>query len=89
MRDIVGRSCKMAGYPMPEDVVLTKHGLLTGVPSVEKFVWGKPDKPEHRIFTHIKIRFKESLLGPLLIGAGRFQGFGLLKPIGGQDAHPQ
>ena len=34
MGDIVERSCELAGYPLPKEIVLTKHGLLTGVPSV-------------------------------------------------------
>jgi len=89
IQDILTRGLKQAGYPTPTQIVIGKHGFLTGVPSTSEFVWAKPEKPEYRMFVHVSLQFNESLLGPLLLGSGRFQGFGLFRPIGGQDAHSQ
>jgi CRISPR-associated protein Csb2 len=38
---------------------------------------GKPSRPQ----IHVFLRFEQPLLGPVLIGAGRFLGYGLCKPI--------
>lgn len=38
---------------------------------------GKPSRPQ----IHIYLRFNCKLLGPVLIGAGRFAGYGLCKPL--------
>ncbi|MFZ9115010.1 MAG: type I-G CRISPR-associated protein Csb2, partial [bacterium] len=89
IQDILTRGLKQTGYPTPTQIVIGKHGFLTGVPSTSEFVWAKPEKPEYRMFVHVSLQFNESLLGPLLLGSGRFQGFGLFRPIGGQDAHSQ
>ncbi len=38
---------------------------------------GKPSRPQ----IHVFLRFEQSVRGPVLIGAGRFLGYGLCKPI--------
>lgn len=38
---------------------------------------GKPTRPQ----IHVFLRFEQPVLGPVLIGAGRFLGYGLCKPI--------
>lgn len=38
---------------------------------------GKPSRPQ----IHVFLRFEQPVLGPVLIGAGRFLGYGLCKPI--------
>lgn len=38
---------------------------------------GKPSRPQ----VHAFLRFSQAVAGPVLLGAGRFQGYGLFKPI--------
>lgn len=36
-----------------------------------------------RLQFHVLLRFSEAVVGPVLLGAGRFHGYGLCKPLGG------
>jgi CRISPR-associated protein Csb2 len=45
---------------------------------------GKPCRPQ----IHAILRFAQPVLGPILIGAGRFLGYGLFKPHGGDERNP-
>ena len=84
---IVRRSCKHVGLDedLIEEVRLGTHGMVAGVPS-SRPGRGFPRMPRGdgkppRLQTHAVIQFRRPVRGPLLLGAGRFSGYGFCKPV--------
>jgi CRISPR-associated protein Csb2 len=80
--EVVARACRDAGYPDPADVRTSFAPALCGVPHSQSFFvrqrrGGRPPRP----LTHAVIRFAKAVTGPLLIGAGRYNGFGFCRPL--------
>ncbi len=75
----VARSCRLVGLPEPSDVTVSTS------PLVEGGIRLRPGElPEHlrgRLFRHVKLDFPQRVAGPLLLGAGRYLGIGLLAPV--------
>lgn len=81
-------ACTRIGLPEPEAVYLDKHSAIEGAPSAypsgksPRWVnWRLPDSLTKRQFVHAVIHFPEPVKGPLMLGAGRFLGMGLCRPI--------
>jgi len=84
--EMVVRSCEHIGLPRPSLVRIEKHGFLKGVPSSQPNRTGFPlidhsDGKTRRMQTHALLEFEHTVQGPVLLGAGRFRGYGLCKPI--------
>lgn len=83
VEDEMRRMCQRAGYPVPTEVALSDVGYLKGTPPA----WEFPALPSKaggaRRHTHVALTFEEPLVGPVTIGAGRFRGYGLMKPVSG------
>jgi CRISPR-associated protein Csb2 len=88
--DIVARACESIGLPKPTSVVLTPVSIFIGSPHSHDF----PPLPRKvgktkALHAHAVISFSESVQGPVLLGAGRYRGYGLCRPyknlIGGHD----
>ena len=80
--DSVKDACKHIGLPQPREVVLSPISMVEGVPHAKnypKLVRKKDNgKQSHN---HAIIMFDEPVNGPVLIGAGRFKGYGLCRPM--------
>ncbi len=81
-------ACRNAGLPEPECVIPDKHSALQGAPSAYPsgkspvwMRWRVPLSLSNRQLTHAVIRFKEPVQGPVILGAGRFMGLGLARPL--------
>jgi CRISPR-associated protein Csb2 len=66
--------------PPPVDVVLQNVSFVGGAPPARQFKRGEIRSIQGRVLRHVMLRFAEAVKGPLLIGAGRHMGFGLLLP---------
>jgi CRISPR-associated protein Csb2 len=80
----VAIACERIGLPRPIDVVTSPISILAGVPPAWQFPpWsagghrGKGD----RVHTHAVLTFDRPVIGPVLIGAGRFRGYGVCRPL--------
>ena len=75
-------ACEHIGLPRPDQVLLQPVSLVEGVPHAREFpqITRKSDggKPSQ---SHAVIVFKEPVTGPVLLGAGRFRGYGLCRPM--------
>ncbi|MBK1731103.1 type I-U CRISPR-associated protein Csb2 [Thiococcus pfennigii] len=86
--DSVKTACERIGLPRPADVLLHPVSLFEGVPRSNEFppITRKRDggRMHH---SHTLILFDEPVSGPVLVGAGRFRGYGLCRPFvqGGDD----
>jgi CRISPR-associated protein Csb2 len=75
---IVRESCRMAGLPQPVKVEIGPVSAVLGVPRASEFPalasrLGKPRK----YHVHLRLLFSEPISGPVLLGWGRYQGYGL------------
>ena len=80
--DSVKDMCEHIGLPRPREVVLHPVSLVEGVPHAREFpqLTRKRDggRQSH---SHAVLIFDEPVGGPVLIGAGRFRGYGLCRPM--------
>lgn len=75
----VARSCRIVGLPEPSEVTVSPSPLVPGG------IHLRPrELPEHlrgRLYRHVELVFPRPVAGPLLLGAGRYLGIGLLAPL--------
>jgi CRISPR-associated protein Csb2 len=81
-------ACRNIGLPEPVAVVPNKHSAIEGAPSAEPsgrapawMRWRTPASLASRPLTHAVIQFSDPIDGPVILGAGRFVGLGLCRPI--------
>jgi len=84
-------ACRNIGLPDPKVVIPGKHASLEGVPSAYPSGkspawtgWRVPGSLASRELTHAVIRFDEPVEGPVILGAGRYVGLGLCRPLDGE-----
>ena len=78
----VAQSCEHIGLERPIEVSLARHPFVIGSARSDKFPPFPEDKPsQRRILLHAKIKFKKEVGGPVVLGAGRFSGLGLMRPL--------
>lgn len=75
-------ACLHIGLPRPREVLLHPVSLVEGVPHAREYpqLLRKNDggRQSHN---HTVIVFDEPVRGPVLVGAGRFRGYGLCRPM--------
>jgi CRISPR-associated protein Csb2 len=78
----VATAIERIGLPMPRAVEVVRSSVLTG--SAKPRAYGPfpadPKRPQ-RVLVHARIEFDCEVSGPVLIGAGRYQGMGLFLPV--------
>jgi len=79
--EMVAAACQRIGLPRPREVVLMPGSLFIGAPPARRFPtlpkkFGKT-LDQH---THALLIFDEPVRGPVLLGAGRYRGYGLCRP---------
>jgi len=84
----IAAACHNVGLPKPERILPDKHPALEGVPSAYPsgkapawMRWRVPESLANRQLTHAVIHFAEQVPGPVLLGAGRYLGLGLCRPL--------
>lgn len=80
-REAMIGACERVGVPAPEEVEFSEAPLLNGAEHANRFV-RRPGSSDRRPLLHVSLRFAEPFLGPLLLGAGRYRGLGLFRPLG-------
>ena len=83
----VMEACEHIGLPRPRDVLLRPVSLVEGVPHAREFpqMIRKADGGQRR-HIHVVIAFDQAVRGPISVGAGRFRGYGLCRPIADHGA---
>lgn len=81
------QSCERQGLPKPELIDVDKTSWHRGAPRSRPGPNGMPWLPVKegtapRQQVHVLIQFPCEVEGPVLLGAGRFRGYGLCKPLG-------
>ena len=92
VEEIIASSCVNVGLPRPMGVKLMKHSAVAGAPSYPSgnapswTGWTLPGALRGRMLTHVSVEFAEKVQGPVILGAGRFQGLGLCLPAAGRES---
>lgn len=78
----IKEACVHVGLPYPKEVLLHPISRVEGVPHAREFPT-LPRKSDggRRSHNHAMIVFAESVRGPVLVGAGRYRGYGLFRPM--------
>lgn len=81
-------ACRNSGLPEPEAIVPDKHSAVEGSPSAYPSGtsphwtrWRVPQPLASRQLTHAVVRFADPIEGPVILGAGRYVGLGLCRPV--------
>jgi CRISPR-associated protein Csb2 len=88
----IARSCGYVGLPSPTEVVADHHSPLHGVEPSFRFITQRATpsqaerEPNPRLYTHVTLTFARPVRGPVLLGASRYFGLGLLRPL--QEENP-
>lgn len=85
VRDGIRRSCRHVGLPEPVEIEFGVEGTATAVPRAAGRRTGFPafvaaGSGERRQCVHVRLGFAEPVAGPVLLGAGRYLGYGLFLP---------
>ena len=75
-------ACEHAGLPRPSNVVTVPVSVFAGAPTT----WSMPSlshpaRRGSRAHTHVIFTFPEPVCGPVIVGAGRYRGYGLCRPV--------
>lgn len=88
----IARSCELAGLPAPASVEVRLDPVLSTVPHLGPDRRGRGRRPfppfrtggtnQPRVCVNAVLTFDPPVAGPVLVGAGRFLGYGLCLPLG-------
>jgi CRISPR-associated protein Csb2 len=82
-RDIIREACGRVGLPAPLKIELSLSPLLPGSAPVRAFdPYPRERNRLRRVRLHVELLFEQPVRGPVLLGAGRFFGLGLFRPMG-------
>ena len=88
---IVADACEKVGLPRPSHAHTSRHSSVRGAPPAyvkkdQSRGWHHP-KPgflDNKYVCHATIEFEQKVLGPVVLGAGRYYGLGLFLPSTGR-----
>ena len=78
--EIIAASCERIGLPRPSKVVISLSSMFVGVLHARRFpnITHKQGFSRHHV--HAILTFDRPIVGPVLLGAGRYRGYGLCRP---------
>lgn len=79
--EMIRVACERIGLPRPSGVWIEPTSRFIGVPHARRFPVMQRKTGGNLHHTHAVIEFSERLVGPVLLGAGRYRGYGLCRPI--------
>ena len=79
---MVAEACERIGLPRPTNVVLNQASRHIGVPHSRRFPAIRRKSGNGRLqHLHAVVTFAEPVVGPVILGAGRYRGYGLCRPV--------
>lgn len=79
---IIADGCERIGLPRPLDVIPGHVSMFAGAPTAREMprIHRKSDQGQIR-HVHAVLTFPEPVIGPVIVGAGRYRGYGLCRPL--------
>lgn len=81
LADMIAEGCERIGLPAPRDVIVVPVSAHLGTPPAHAFSKLQRKDGSERRHSHAILIFDEPVCGPVLIGAGRFRGYGVFRPL--------
>jgi CRISPR-associated protein Csb2 len=78
---MVAQACVRIGLPEPRDVIVTSVSAHLGVPPAHVFPRLQRKDGSRRRHAHAILVFDRPVRGPILLGAGRYRGYGVCRPL--------
>jgi len=78
---MIGDACVGIGLPRPREVIVTSASAYLGVPPTFEFPRLQRKDGTERRHAHAILVFDQPVVGPVLIGAGRYRGYGVCRPM--------
>lgn len=78
---MIAAACESIRLPRPREVIVTSVSAHLGVPPAHAFPRIRRKDDSERRHTHAILVFERPIRGPILLGAGRYRGYGLCRPI--------
>lgn len=88
----IAAACTHVGLPEPVEIEIHRHSAVKGSPPAQRgrgpdWTFPAGSKIAGRPRRHVVLRFAQPVRGPVILGAGRYHGFGLLLPLEENDEH--
>jgi CRISPR-associated protein Csb2 len=81
LAESIRASCERIGLPQPREVSVTPISAHLGVPPVRAFPRLPRKDGSERRHTHALLTFDQPVIGPVTLGAGRYRGYGVCRPV--------
>lgn len=81
VEEMIADACERIGLPRPAEVVAGPASCFVGAPSSGQMPRMIRKDGTQKRQTHALIRFEKPVVGPVLLGAGRYRGYGLCRPL--------
>jgi CRISPR-associated protein Csb2 len=82
-RSIIADACEQVGLPRPIEVRVSRRSAVASAPPAHAFApYPRLGKGFKRVCLHAILEFSDEVPGPIVIGAGRYFGLGLLQASG-------
>lgn len=78
---MIRQACMRVGLPEPREVIVTPVCAHLGVPPAHAFPRLRRKDDSLRRHTHAILVFGQPVRGPVLLGAGRYRGYGCCRPM--------
>jgi CRISPR-associated protein Csb2 len=82
---MIRECCSRIGLPPPCEVVVTAVSAHLGAPPAHEFPRLRRKAGSQRRHSHAILIFDEPVCGPMLLGAGRYRGYGVCRPTDGSQ----
>lgn len=77
--------CRHIGLPDPVQVTVDRQPMVVGARPASQYPalrqTGRDGRPVARVLVHAQVKFAAPVRGPVILGAGRFLGLGLMVPL--------
>ena len=79
--DVLAAAGRVVADAAVEQVRVTPVSAVLGAPPAHAFPRLRRKDGSQRRHLHVVVRFNRPVVGPVVLGAGRFRGYGLLRPL--------
>jgi CRISPR-associated protein Csb2 len=83
--DVIAKACQDSGFPKPVALRTGQAPFMLGVPGARSFHIRLRHGQQPRPLIHAEIEFPVPVRGPVLVGAGRYFGYGACRPLLQED----
>ncbi len=83
---MIAQACVRVGLPEPRDVIVTAVSAHLGVPPAHVFPRLVRKDESRRRHAHAILVFDRPVRGPILLGAGRYRGYGACRPLRDEES---